>query len=493
MQLSLVLVIATKGSTPDKVRILVITKDVWSIRLQWDIALSNGGLEHLTLNPAETNLAGLHHNLGARFDYLPESSSLGARYVVPRLFGTRVATLVDGNVILNNRTGAPEGTFGQVSVQKPLWSALTEWEWGVGVAWRYEITRRYRNAQQAQYAIDPNTKCSDTPQLCVPWRYHSDLITVGADLMRSFGWEHKHDFTIGFEGRHRAFRTDDLSTKDAATVASFVKTRLPASDDRVGPYIQYRTYESNYLRVLDLESLALQEDYSVGLGAYVRAYPVLRALGSTRDLLGVSAGVQYTLPIKDGFVRAGGETVAEVLVDGGPQVTATPVRTGAISDGSISGNLRLVSPRMLIGRLVFDAVVLRRYENYLNRLSSLGGDTRLRGYSTGAFVGPDLVSVNVEYRTRPVQLFQSVQVGGVLFYDTGDAFNGWQNFHPKHTSGFGARVLFPQLDRTVFRVDVGFPLSLTPLPAGTNPVSFFVTFDQAFSVPGIEPKTAVTR
>lgn len=491
-QLSLVLVLATKGTTPDKVRILVITKDVWSIRLQWDIALTNGGLEHLTLNPAETNLAGLHHNLGARFDYLPESSSLGARYVVPRLFGTRIATLVDGNVVVNNRTGAPEGTFGQVSATKPLWSSLTEWEWGAGVSWRYGIARRYSNAQQAEYAIDKNTRCAagateflDRPELCVPYRYHREEVVADTHATRSLGWEHKHDFTVGFEGRHGAYayRPDDYGAgKDQATIDAFIENRLPRSDDRVGPYFQYRTYDSNYLRILDMESLALQEDYSVGLGAYVRAYPILRAFGSTRDVFGVTAGVQYTLPIKDGFVRAGAETIAELSAE-----------KGAISDGSVSGTARLVSPRMLLGRLVFDAVVLRRYENFLNRLSSLGGDSRLRGYPTGAFAGPDLVSVNLEYRSRPVQLFQSVQVGGILFYDTGDAFDGWRSFRPKHSSGFGVRVLFPQLDRTVFRVDVGFPLSLTPLPAGTSPVAFFVTFDQAFGVPAIDPKTAVTR
>ena len=40
---------------------------------------------------------------------------------------------------------------------------------------------------------------------------------------------------------------------------------------------------------------------------------------------------------------------------------------------------------------------------------------------------------------------------------------------------------------------VPLPLSLSPLPVGVNPVSFFVTFDQAFGVPGIDPKSAVTR
>jgi hypothetical protein len=40
-----VLVAPTQGSAPDRVQIVVVTKDVWSIRLNWDIAFSNGGLE----------------------------------------------------------------------------------------------------------------------------------------------------------------------------------------------------------------------------------------------------------------------------------------------------------------------------------------------------------------------------------------------------------------------------------------------------------------
>src|SRR3990172_9383182 len=52
-QFSLVLVVPAAGSAPDKVRIVVIAKDVWSIRLNWDISFSNDGLESLTLDPTE--------------------------------------------------------------------------------------------------------------------------------------------------------------------------------------------------------------------------------------------------------------------------------------------------------------------------------------------------------------------------------------------------------------------------------------------------------
>jgi hypothetical protein len=60
--------------------------------------------------------------------------------------------------------------------------------------------------------------------------------------------------------------------------------------------------------------------------------------------------------------------------------------------------------------------VLDRYRNYLTRTSMLGGEGRLRGYPTNYFVGKDLLAVNLEYRTLPVELFSS-QFGGALFYD----------------------------------------------------------------------------
>jgi hypothetical protein len=489
-QLSVVLVVAARGSTPDKVRVIVITKDVWSIRLQWNIALSNKGLEGLTINPAETNLIGTHQSLGLRYDYKPETSSLGARYVVPRVFGTRLSALADANIILNNRTGSPEGTFGTLQVQKPLWSTLTEWAYGGIFAWDYETTRRYCDAHVFGYRPGQSTCLSPEVPGVVPWTYRSETFLAGASLTRSIGWTTKNDFTLAFEARQRRFIAPDLSPYDPTVAAAFTRRFIPITDHRVGPYFQWETYTTNFLRVIDLETLALQEDYRLGLHAYARVYPVLQGLGASRDLLGFSSGVSYTLAMRDGLVRAGAESVAELYL-GGPLLHGPQRSAGGITDGAVQVTMRIASPRFAIGRMVFDAFVLHRYENYLRRSAFMGGDGRLRGWPSSNFAGADALAVNVEYRSRHVELFKSVELGGVLFYDTGDAFEGWKNFNPKHGAGFGARILFPQLDRVVFRVDVGFPLA-NPLPAQLSPASFFVTFEQAFPLHAIEPKTAVS-
>ena len=58
IQLSVVLIVAATGSEDGLVRLVVITKDVWSLRPDWDFVVNGGGLEQLTLRPNERNVAG---------------------------------------------------------------------------------------------------------------------------------------------------------------------------------------------------------------------------------------------------------------------------------------------------------------------------------------------------------------------------------------------------------------------------------------------------
>jgi hypothetical protein len=335
----------------------------------------------------------------------------------------------------------------------------------VGGSWLREVSRLYSGGRLARFALDPRTSCAQAPALCVPWAYDTDTASVGASLTRSFGWAVKHDVSIGFDAARNRFTLPDLTGFDPATVQAFAARRVPVSDDRVGPFVQYATYTNDFLRVINLETLALQEDYRLGPQATLQLYPVLAALGSTRTFLGISATAVYTLAFGDGLARLRLESVTEIETG-----------SGRVSDGSVRASARLASPRLDVGRLVLDAVILDRYANHLNRFSALGGDSRLRGYATRELVGARFVSANAEYRSRPLQLFDSIQLGAVLFYDVGDAFDRWAELRLKHSVGFGARWLFPQLDRVVFRVDVGFPLVRTP---GSSPVSFYATFGQA--------------
>jgi outer membrane translocation and assembly module TamA len=81
----------------------------------------------------------------------------------------------------------------------------------------------------------------------------------------------------------------------------------------------------------------------------------------------------------------------------------------------------------------------------------------------------------------PVQIL-SVQFGAALFYDVGDTGRDFQNLRLRHGAGGGLRVAFPQIQRSVFRIDVGVPLDPHDPAADTNVIA---RFEQAFGVPAL--------
>jgi hypothetical protein len=299
-------------------------------------------------------------------------------------------------------------------------------------------------------------------------------------VTRSWGSLHKHDLTLGFTASRHVFRSYDLSAFGQEDRGAFVSTVMPVSDTVIAPYLEYHDYSARFLDVLDFETMALTENFRKGHEIIVRLTPATTALRSTRDFLGVFAALAYTVPFGDGLVRGVVQTNTEISTRGSP-----PPAQGRIPDASVEGGLRVVTPRFGVGRLVFDTRVLDRYKNYLNALTTLGGDGRLRGYPTAVLIGKDFFAANLEYRSRPFEIL-SVDFAGAAFFDTGDAFNDFSRVRLKHSVGVGARVEFPQLERTVLRVDWGFPLTRGPgLPTKAFPGDVAITFAQAFGVPVI--------
>jgi hypothetical protein len=121
--------------------------------------------------------------------------------------------------------------------------------------------------------------------------------------------------------------------------------------------------------------------------------------------------------------------------------------------------LRGVTPEWLLGRLVLRTTWdLQRRDSSRTQVT-LGADNGLRGYTTGAFrvIGGSRLRGNLEYRTLPL-VIASVHFGGVLFYDAGSVYRALADARFHHAAGFGLRLLFPQLNRTPFRADLGIPL-----------------------------------
>jgi hypothetical protein len=472
-QLSVVLVVAARGSTPDQVVFIVITKDVWSLRLNWNAVGSLGGLDRLEFLPAETNFLGTHQVANLHFVLEPGAYTFGAGYLVPRIEHSRIAVSVGANVMVNRQSGKPEGTYGSLVTGAPLFSGSTEWAWDASAGWSDYVFRQYSNGQTVLFT-DPAV-----PEHPLPFQYRVRGYSAVLEVTRSFGWDINHDFTLAANVSRSLYQTE-FSGADPQVVADFVRQLVPVSDTWVGPALQYHTYEMRFLRVINVDTLALQEDYRLGHDVVFRVSPGLRALGGSRDVLGLYGAVQYTWALRDGLARISFQS------------TLNP-EAHRIADAAIEPTIHLVSPTIPgFGRVVLGSTLLWRWRDYLNTQTTLGGDDRLRGYPTNFFVGRDWFSYNVEFRTRPVEILSS-ELGAVAFFDVGTTLPNLDHLVTYQSLGAGLRAVFPWLDRDVFRFDFGVPLErpLDPLGQRIPPFAFLFSFAQAFTTPTVAPAPAL--
>lgn len=478
-QLSLVLCVALRGSAPDRVRLLVITKDVWSLRLNSSYTFENGRLQYLLLQPSEENLLGTHQAVLGNFVLDPATIALGLTYTSPRIAGSRVRGSASAGVILNRETGRPEGSSGSLNYGQPLYSTRAAWAWVGGIGWDYEIRRRFIGGLFTDFdpasglcavPAAPVSAGAPDPRRC---QYRRDTLGGSYAVTRSFGTAWKHNLSLGFSANRRVYTTFDGNAFSPADHAAFLAAYVPVTDTQIGPYLEYHDFSSRFVDVLDFDTMGLTENIRRGHDVTLRISPVTTALNSSRNLIDVFAAASYTLPIGDGLVR--GAVSADTSITTGPSRDGTPQEP--VPDAYVDVSARVATPRFGFGRLMFDFHMLDRYKNYLNAKTTLGGDGRLRGYPAQMFVGKNFLVANLEYRSDPIEIY-AVQLGWALFVDTGDAFDSFDQMRLKQGTGFGLRALFPQLQRTVMRVDVGFPLTPSALPASQYHADVVVTFGQ---------------
>lgn len=462
-QLSLANVVAAKGSSPGKVRVLVVVKDVWSLRLNSDWAYGSSGLDFLLLNPTEENLGGLRASLGTLFVLERDRYYVGGSFAYPRMFGTKYSLGITGGAIVNRWDAENEGTYGSFAFARPLFFRRDKWAYGTDAGFATQIVRQYRDGQLDQVLVQPRSGEVEV----LPWMYEAESLTAHYYGVRSFGITHKVDVGAGLEVVHARYRVVEGLTASEEAVQLFTEYVLPVSDRRISPYVSLTAYSTKFHRSLDIETLGLQEDYRLGYGVVTTLFTASETLGSSRDLIGSNLSAGYTTSLGNGLVRVG---AAHRIV----------VANEERHEAFVSVRGRVVSPHVGFGRLHLDAYLGHRYHDYLNVAGfRLGGDNRLRGYPAATFVGKNLVAANAEFRTPGVDIL-SAQVGLAAFYDLGAANDQLREAAFYQGTGAGVRILFPQAERTVMRLDWGLPVS-GDRPA--LPGAFFFTFGQAFLMP----------
>ncbi len=492
--LAVVRTVPCKSRVPGQVILLVVTKDLWSIRLNMNWSMIGSVVHFLDFQPTEMNFLGRNKRISlhlgfSEFDLkdlfggetfkIQNRVTIGQSYVDNRILGSRWRLIewfdlrLAGEVPCGgkNADGQPwcptssggeiEGAYLQLRLTRPLFSLATKWSFDVyGVVdmtqvRSFQATAAGLQLKTADY-LHPDGSIRSVPRV-----YDRQYLKGAAALTRSFGKTNKKNITLSMGAYQKRYTTPDNFIYDPLVLDRYSQGFLPYSEDALYVGASYHLYRAEYVKLKNIQSFALTEDFSLGhniamgtsFGVNLHDPSQSFAEGSLSlfyrwffhdDLLTLQAA--SSLRYQPGLYRRGINT---------PWAIAT-----------ISLGLNNVSPRVWWGRVHLNGWLDLTSNKLYQTHRLLGGDSGLRGYPSDHFEGQNATRINVEYRSLPINLF-TMHMGFVLFYDGGAVFDGPDPRMPDqdlafkyhHSVGCGVRAHFPQFDKESLRLDFGIPLS----------------------------------
>ena len=110
---SVVVIVPLKTEREDTVDLLVVTRDLWSLRLSSDFETAGSVINYALLSLTDTNLLGYNKTIQASFLLRQRNLDIGARYFDRNLLGKRfVLDWSQGVVISREEEGGMEGHYG---------------------------------------------------------------------------------------------------------------------------------------------------------------------------------------------------------------------------------------------------------------------------------------------------------------------------------------------------------------------------------------------
>lgn len=430
--LAVVKIVAVKGKDGG-VAMLIVTKDKWSLRLSNSFTLIGSLLQFLQLQLIEVNFNGWGQQLAVNTTIRLDTFSVGQTFIERRLLSSRWYLGESAALIFNRQSGALEGTVGAVSFGQPIINLDPQWGFTLDGSWNVRRRRVFRGASIWQLPY-PDGTSSDT----VPFVYDVREFAGEAQVTRSFGRELKVDVSASVGGYSRQYKPSLVTDEKAAWLNA---NYLPRSENATYVTGYVRAFPSDFRVLRNIDTFELSEDFQLGWVAQGGARWAFPLPFAPSNFIELGASLRYR------FYK--GDDLFTVTVAGGVRI-----RPGLDpANQRFAAEVSNYSPQFWGGRFVGRVLVDFKGNDLDNRQLLLGGSTGLRGAFPDQFSGRNMVLANVEYRARPIELWTN-WLGVVLFYDVGSAFT--VNPSLTHTVGIGFRLLLPQLNKEVLRVDFGF-------------------------------------
>jgi hypothetical protein len=446
---SVVAVVPVRSSVPGTVDLLIVTRDIWSLRLNTQYTFQQGKLTSLVMSLAENNFLGRRNVLAAALTMDQGSIALGPLFIDKNVLHqhldlrARVDEILNRDALFDHGHLDSEGTQSTITLARPLWSLASEWAASVAFTHRFAIDRQYRGTKLRTFDyVDPDTMATTSFDRL----YHMRRWGTTASVTRQWGTAVKQQLSIGHS--YDSQRPTPLADfpGDATERAAFIASVLPRSEVTSVPYLEYVFFVPRYRTLRNVVTFDLAEDTRIGPDLDVTLGFGLRALGSDHNFQRLSGTAGWTVPLaRDGFARVAG-------------ALAGRYQDGELIDNTGAASLKIAAPPIARAvRLMAAVQIATRWNDRQNQFYAIGSDTGLRGFAINEFIGQRVFGTQVEARTAPYPLWV-LRIGGVAFYDVGGAANSIARMDLHHDVGLGVRMLIPQTSAQLLKIDLAVPL-----------------------------------
>lgn len=440
--INLLVIVPVRSAIPGAVDLLLVSRDVWSLRTNTEFENQQGTFTYLTLSLAENNFLGWRKQTAIVFEMDLGAFSIGPRYRDFNVFGSRLQLLTRPRILFGRESGAIEGSQSETELVYPLWSLARKWSAAARVSHKNNIERDF---------LGTDIRPFDNPETAeieaIPQEFDDEQATLTADLTRAFGDELKQHFTAGYElSRSRPRIRESFSRfGDAADAEAFTRLILPRAE-RVSALIgRYRIFTPRFATYRNINNYDLPEYQQLGPDATLELGLATRLFGSTSTFLRYRAELAWVADIA-------GSSFARAAVASSGRITSKRV-----VDQRLDLSMFAATPAFAGLARVVGAVAVTLQDNVEdNELFDIGGQTGLRGYPVGAFQGTSFARANAELRTLPIPLW-FIRLGFLAFVDVGHAANDIGALTPHADFGIGMRVLAPQTAEDLYRIDWAIP------------------------------------
>jgi outer membrane protein assembly factor BamA len=437
-----------RSASPGTVDVLIVTRDIWSLRLNTAYTFQQGKLTNLTTSLSENNFLGRRDLLAAALTMDQGSIAVGPLFIDKNLLGehldfrAQLSDIVTRDDLTSHGKLHSEGTQSTVTLTRPLWTLASEWAAGVSFTHRFAIDRQYQGTALKPYNYTDPTTMEVTP---FDWEYEMRRWGTNAYVTRQWGTELKQQLSFGHSYNNQQPRPLADFAGDDAQRAAFIAKVLPRTEVTSVPFVEYAFFTPRYRTLRNVSTFALAEDVRTGPDLDVSLGFGLKVLGSDQNFQRLNSALGWTIPwTRDGFVR-----VATGL--GGRY------QQGRFIDNSATWSVRAAAPP--VGdfvRFMAQSSLTTHWNDSQNGFLAIGSDTGLRGYGINEFSGQRYFNAQLEARTLPYPWWV-LRLGVVAFYDLGGAADSLAQVALHQDAGLGLRILIPQTSAQLLKFDFAIP------------------------------------